>query len=70
MVWNWMPNGMRLDARVKGLDARVKGLNALCEGTECPVRRDWMPWTLSPSPRSPVWSLTSGGILALLTCSV
>ena len=21
----------------------VKGLDALCEGTECPVRRDWMP---------------------------
>ena len=39
-----MPDGMRLNARVKGLDARVKRLDALCEGIECSVRRDWMPY--------------------------
>ena len=29
MAWDWMLDGMGLDARVKGLDARVKGLDAL-----------------------------------------
>ena len=65
----------------------AKGLNALCEGTGCPVRRDWMPYAKGldalcegmPCAKGPEalaldhsfdHLLASGGILALLTCSV